>query len=197
MTTGLTIVCPPKLGRGKHKPEDEMRCAWEAVNIALTGELTDKCPPCTHRVLHSRIMAANDTVSDAARHRVWPYALRALGTRSRPNSDIATAATLYAFKCADEAIRVHAVNAMDNAGLTEQATKLRSIPVVCDARAAEAARAAAWSAWSAAGAARSAEAARAAGAVRAARAARAAGAASARAAADEYHIGLLEALLPE
>ncbi len=140
MTNMLTIVCPPKLSKGSHSEDSDERCVWEAVNIAMTGKLTDDCPPCTHPALHSLIMKVNDTVSDDERHRVWPYALRALGTKDRDSVEIA-------MTCADMAVRVFAADAMDAAGLPDEAAKLRALDPITTGSAAGSA----WSAGSAAG----------------------------------------------
>ncbi len=115
----------------------------EALNIALTGTLTDRCPDCMHPLLHSILMSANDSLPDGSRDRVWIYACRALGTKDRSSASIARVCADSALKAADDAVRVHASAALDAAGLPSEAAKLRALPPVVDARSADSADSAA------------------------------------------------------
>ncbi len=112
--------------------------------MALSGELTDICPDCTHPAIHKFLMVLNDKMPEEPRQRLWIYGLRALGTFDQDSVELG-------FKFADVAVRIFAADALESAGLNKEAESLRDLnridsenTVAYDAAAADAADAAAY-----------------------------------------------------
>ena len=133
--------------RGWHASREDGLCVLEAV-AWFAGLAHSDQPECTDPVVAAYARALNDALPDEQRARLIPYIPRLAGTADgRPPEKRALIAV-------DRAVRVLAPLALRAAGLTDEAVKLESLPVIDSAdraaRAAWAARAAARAAASAA-----------------------------------------------
>ncbi|MFE0450102.1 hypothetical protein ACFW2D_02160 [Streptomyces sp. NPDC058914] len=63
----------PAPGRFAHLHPDDGACLMEAAALLASGRFTDS-PPGTHPVLAALARAVNDSVSEPARHALWPLA---------------------------------------------------------------------------------------------------------------------------
>jgi hypothetical protein len=63
----------PTPGRFAHLHPDDGACLLEAAALLATGRFTDS-PPGTHPALAALARAVNDSVSEPARHALWPLA---------------------------------------------------------------------------------------------------------------------------
>jgi len=169
-----------KLTHGSH-PDTDGQCLMESVAL-LGGEPKTDEPACACPVLAAYGRAINDAMGEGAagdalraKH-LADLAPHLVGTRSTPEVE-----RRRAYVLADHAVRAFAPLALDAAGLTGEADRLRALSPIQDAAAAHAAADAARAADAANVAANAAHAANAAYAAHAARAARAAYAAHAAA----------------
>jgi hypothetical protein len=105
---------------GKHSP-DHAFCVMEAVAY-VAGEPWSDHPKCADPVLTGYCIALNDRWDDARRQALKPYIPRLVGTAGSRELSIQRAWIL-----ADAAIRSFVPMALDCAGLTAEATKLRAL----------------------------------------------------------------------
>jgi hypothetical protein len=149
----------PPLAAGGHSDDDKAVCAMEALARACGLGTTDS-PGCASPVIGAFCRSLNDSLpNDGERDRlIRPLLPLMVGTAD----DGKDAVRMYL--CADRAVRVFAADALESAGLLDEAKKLRAVAPVVDAASAArsaaaaaaesaAARPAAWSAAAAAAAA--------------------------------------------
>lgn len=121
----MELVMPvPKLTVGRSEPGSNEACLFEALNMALTGELTDRRPDCCSPSLYGLLMIFNDKMPNEPRQKLWAYGVRALGTISLDEKELT-------FKLADRA-RIFASDAMTYAGLMSLGETLRSLTPITE-----------------------------------------------------------------
>ena len=107
----------PILSGGKQQPGSGKVCFEQAINWLVSdrldlGDETDH-PECVQPVLNALAIYVNDKISNKNRHKMWPFALRQIGT-SKPEMepqlsvDLAKFATKYAAKYAIESAAKYA-----------------------------------------------------------------------------------------
>ena len=121
-------------------------CAQQALRYILgLDSASDACPDCVSPVIHSFSMSLNDKMPQDYRDKLKDYLAMQTGTKGTLDLDICRA-----FKIGDHAVRFTAANVLENAGLKDRATTLRSLPEIADAKSSSAASYAARAASSAA-----------------------------------------------
>ena len=135
-----------QLTRGTHGDPEGGLCLMEAVAY-LTGEPHSDRPECVSPVLGSWGRAINDAMPDARRQELKVFIPDMVGTADDGKDEARS------FMCADFAVGVIAPMALDAAGLSGHATKLRELPEIVDKKTATAAAALAYRAADAADAA--------------------------------------------
>ena len=136
---------------GWHVRREDGLCVLEAVSW-FAGLAHSDQPDCTDWVIAAYARTLNDALPDEQRDRLIPYIPKLAGTADGCPPE------KRALIAADRAVRVFAPLALRAAGLTEEAVKLESLPVIDSAdSAAKAAGAADSAAKAAAGAAKAAD----------------------------------------
>lgn len=120
-----------KLSTGNHRPpapeaEPEAACVMELVSY-LAGEPWSDHPACACRSLTEAAICANDRGPQWVRDRLQTLAPRIVGTRAAPHVEIRRE-----FILVDCAVREIAPLALDAAGLTEEAARLRALSPIVD-----------------------------------------------------------------
>jgi hypothetical protein len=114
------------LKRGSHSSPEDGMCLLEAASY-LAGESFSDAPQCVSPVLGAFGRRVNDAMPDDATRALLLSLLPRLLNTAGDGKD-----KRRAFMCADFAARVATPPALDAAGLTEQAAKLRALPEVVD-----------------------------------------------------------------
>ena len=128
------------LAHGSHSSRAQGVCLQEAV-AWFAGEKHSDHPACTDSVVAAYARRLNDVMPDEQRQRLRPFIPLLAGTSN--GCPPATRAIL----CADKAVRVFAVSALNAAGFDHWADQLAALDPITDGRAADAAtRAAAYAA---------------------------------------------------
>jgi hypothetical protein len=133
-------------GIGSGRPGD--RCAIQELRAWLELDpTTDDIPPCVSMVIGSLVIAVQDERPEW-REQIIPLLPRLIGSAASRETELQRV-----FACADWAVRVAAPAALDAAGLSDHAERLRSLAQVIDEptayKAASAARAVAYAAYAA------------------------------------------------
>jgi len=126
-----------QLTRGTHGDPEGGLCLMEAVAY-LTGEPHSDRLECVSPVLGSWGRAINDAMPDARRQELKVFIPDMVGTADDGKDEARS------FMCADFAVGVIAPMALDAAGLSGHATKLRELPEIVDKKTATAAAALAY-----------------------------------------------------
>ena len=113
------------LEKGGHANPKDGLCFLEAVAY-LTGEPHSDRPECVSPVLGSWGRAINDAMPDARRQELKVFIFEMVGTAGDGKDEARS------FMCADFAVGVIAPMALDAAGLSDHATKLRELPEIVD-----------------------------------------------------------------
>ena len=106
------------LHKGAHKADQDEMCIMEAVAFFAKESWTDK-PECACPVVSAFLRNVNDRATDEDRQKLKVLIPALLNSRD------ASKEQNRAYMFADAAVRDFAPRALDKAGLTEQAAKLR------------------------------------------------------------------------
>ena len=123
----------PILSGGKQQPGSGKVCFEQAINWLVSdrldlGDETDH-PECVQPMLNALAIYVNDKISDKNRHKMWPFALRQIGT-SKPEMepqlsvDLAKFAAKYAAKYAAEYAIESAIESAKYAAYVKSANRL-------------------------------------------------------------------------
>jgi hypothetical protein len=126
-----------RLAKGAHKPTDGEGCFVEVAGLLHTGQWTGDSPNCFCPALTAFCRVLNDWLRDDERHVLWPFTLR-MGETAGDGRLLERG-----FRFADLAVRELAPVALDAAGRSDDAERLRVLPVVVDPESASAAAVAA------------------------------------------------------
>lgn len=121
MDINQIITWPYRLRRGHSINPEAGACAMDAVNWLAHGAHGDR-PVCACPIIGSYVIVGNDRMPDDERQRLLPYLSRIAGSRSPAHEEARTRVFVLA------AARVFAVWALDAAGMTKEAAKLRNLP---------------------------------------------------------------------
>lgn len=117
------------LSTGAHEPNGHA-CVMEAISW-MRGGWGDK-PPCVHPTIAAFARVLNDRMPDAERQVLWDLIPQMMDTAGIPDERLR-------FVWADAACRIFAPIALERAGLHDQAAKLRALPKIDSASAADSA----------------------------------------------------------
>jgi hypothetical protein len=117
----IGLKLPLVLRKGHSDNPAEGACAMDALNWIMHGKHGD-APECASPAIAKFVIIGNDGMPDEVRQKLIAFLPRIAGSRSREH-EIVRAETL-----ALGAVRVIAANAMERAGLNDEAAKLRAVP---------------------------------------------------------------------
>lgn len=112
------------LRRGHGNDPGNGACAMDAINWLVHGKHGDQ-PECACPVVGRYVIGLNDAMPDDQRQRLLPYLHRIAGSRSPAHEQV------RAEILARGAVRVLAPLALDAAGLTAEAARLRALSADC------------------------------------------------------------------